>query len=125
MAFWMEERRYVSTIMLVLLTLQIFWVSSLPGSSGKVEIPFLAIAYHFCAFFLFGFFVFFTIKDSKKTGKKYFFLALFFSLLYAISDEFHQSFVPFRDASARDVFTDFLGAIVSIFIGNFISRKSS
>lgn len=32
------------------------------------------------------------------------------ALLYAVSDEVHQSFTPDRDASAFDVLTDFVGA---------------
>ena len=126
MVLWIEKRRYVSVIMLVLLAAQIFWVSSLSGSTpGKTEIPFVAITYHFCAFFLFGFFLFFSMKGNKKTKFTYVFLALFLSLLYAISDEFHQSFVPLRDASFADVATDFIGMSVSIFLGNFISKKSN
>jgi len=39
-----------------------------------------------------------------------FFLALLLAALYAASDEFHQSFVPGRDASVRDVTLDTCGA---------------
>jgi len=39
-----------------------------------------------------------------------FFLALLLAALYAASDEFHQSFVPGRDASVRDVMLDTCGA---------------
>ena len=125
MVLWIERRRIVSIIFTILLAIQIFWVSSLSSSGGGPEIPLVAIGYHFCAFFLFGFFIFFTIKGNKKTSKFYLILALAFSLLYAISDEFHQSFVPFRDASINDVFTDFIGMSVSIFLGNFMSKKSN
>jgi VanZ family protein len=37
-------------------------------------------------------------------------------LLYAISDEFHQSFVPSREASPVDVLIDSAGAAVGLFI---------
>ena len=125
MVLWIERRRIVSIVMFILLAIQIFWVSSLPGVKGQSEIPFLAVAYHFCAFFLFGFFIFFSIKGEKKTKFSYIAIALFLSLLYAFSDEFHQSFVPMRDASLNDVFTDFIGMGVSIFLANFMSKKSN
>ncbi len=35
---------------------------------------------------------------------------------YAASDEFHQSFVPSRTASARDVAIDLCGAVLSVMI---------
>jgi len=36
-----------------------------------------------------------------------------FATLYGVSDEFHQSFVPLRDASLGDVIADFLGATIA------------
>lgn len=41
---------------------------------------------------------------------------LFLSLLVANSDEFFQLFVPGRTSSVRDVFIDFLGAIVGVLL---------
>jgi VanZ family protein len=37
-------------------------------------------------------------------------LAAVLATAYGVSDEYHQSFVPGRDASARDVASDFAGA---------------
>jgi VanZ family protein len=36
--------------------------------------------------------------------------------LYGISDEIHQSFVPFRDAEVADVIADILGAVGGVFL---------
>jgi len=41
-------------------------------------------------------------------------LVVCFSLLYAISDELHQSFVPGRNADPRDVLADFIGIAVGL-----------
>lgn len=40
--------------------------------------------------------------------------ALAFSLLYAASDEWHQSFVPFREPRALDVGFDAAGALLAL-----------
>jgi VanZ family protein len=40
--------------------------------------------------------------------------AFVLTLLYAISDEFHQSFVPGRTARATDVLIDMAGATISL-----------
>ncbi len=40
--------------------------------------------------------------------------AIFFALLFGISDEFHQSFVPGRTASPWDALVDLLGAALAM-----------
>ncbi len=45
---------------------------------------------------------------KKSYGTK---VALVISILYGLSDEFHQTFVPTREGKPRDVFIDSLGAI--------------
>jgi VanZ family protein len=44
-------------------------------------------------------------------------------LLYAMSDEFHQSFVPTREASVRDVLIDGCGAALALFAIWLIGRR--
>lgn len=39
---------------------------------------------------------------------------LLVAVLYAVLDEYHQSFTPHRDASAFDVLTDFVGACATL-----------
>ena len=36
--------------------------------------------------------------------------------LYGISDEIHQYYVPFRDASIYDVFANVLGAVCGVYL---------
>ena len=39
---------------------------------------------------------------------------MLFSVAYAVSDEFHQSFVPSRDACGRDVLIDSCGVLIGV-----------
>jgi VanZ family protein len=48
-----------------------------------------------------------------KTNAGY--MAIFISILYGITDEFHQSFSPGRLPSLRDVIFDTIGAILAIY----------
>jgi VanZ family protein len=41
-------------------------------------------------------------------------MVVFFCMLYGISDEFHQSFIPGRTASLYDLAADTIGAIVTV-----------
>lgn len=48
-----------------------------------------------------------TIKKQPRSGLL---LIFFFCLLYGISDEFHQSFIPGRSPSLADIIADVSGA---------------
>lgn len=50
----------------------------------------------------------------KYTTKQRIILAFLFIILYAISDEFHQSFINSRNGSARDVCIDTFGCAMGI-----------
>jgi VanZ family protein len=95
--------------------------SSVPGAGGVFLL--LPIAYHFVVFFLFSFFLLATIKGNKKLKTSYLIIVLIFSVIYAISDEFHQSFVPGRNADIKDVLTDSVGIILSLLISIYIEKK--
>ncbi len=43
-------------------------------------------------------------------------LAVVLSTVYGVSDEFHQSFVPGRDATAWDVLKDAVGALIGVWL---------
>ncbi len=55
--------------------------------------------------------------------KKGYFLSIFLSFLYAISDEIHQYFVPARHFALTDIFIDTIGIILGIFLWNKIFNK--
>ena len=50
--------------------------------------------------------------DVKSSHKFLFMVAVVFSTLYGLSDEFHQSFVPGRNAAIGDFVADAVGALI-------------
>jgi VanZ family protein len=52
------------------------------------------------------------------------FLAIAFTVVYGLTDEFHQSFVPGRDASGWDLLADALGAIVAVVLTGLLLRRT-
>jgi len=64
----------------------------------------------------------------KMTAVKFFVLVSGFSLLYAASDEFHQTFVANRDGNIRDILIDAAGIfLVTFYIlkkGGLCERKT-
>jgi VanZ family protein len=61
---------------------------------------------------------------SKKEPGSYLFPVLI-TVLYGISDEFHQSFVPGRDSAAIDVMFDAIGAMLGVAIVRLLYRLIS
>lgn len=63
--------------------------------------------------------------ENKKMSKRAI-LALIFCIIYAITDEFHQKFIPGRSAELRDVLIDTSGALIGILLTiavTFLVRK--
>ncbi len=59
-----------------------------------------------------------------KAEKKYYLLSWLLAVFYSATDEFHQSFVPGRHASAADVLVfDNFGAIAALTLHYFYWRK--
>jgi VanZ family protein len=52
-------------------------------------------------------------------------IVLFLCVLYAMSDEFHQSFVPSRTATARDVGIDSAGAFLGVALIRLLHRRTA
>lgn len=69
---------------------------------------------HFFAYLVLGIFVINAMRISGGNGIKGVILTLSICVLYAISDEVHQTFVPGRGPQVKDVFIDSAGAIVGI-----------
>ena len=119
----LEKNRALAVLLTVLMAIEIFYFSTLQGSTGTGQTISLAKVYHFVAFFLLAFFLLMSIKGKRKIKISYIIITLITSILYAISDEIHQIFVPLRNASMGDVLTDSLGICFAILIGLIISKK--
>ena len=63
------------------------------------------------------------VRGSGWTAGRSAFVALAISALYAVSDEFHQSFVPNRTPSALDVLIDTAGASSALIFSRLINKK--
>jgi len=123
---WLEKNRGVALSLTILIAIEIFHFSSIPGTIG-VDIgagAWIPRIYHFIVFFLFSFFLFITIKGDKKIKINYLLTTISISIIHAILDEVHQMFVPFRYSSVGDVLTNSLGIFSSILIYLYIDKKN-
>jgi VanZ family protein len=56
------------------------------------------------------------LAAESSVNRRSFMVAVILAWLYALSDEFHQSFVPGRSADWIDVLFDWLGAVVGAWL---------
>jgi VanZ family protein len=95
----------------------IFYLSSIPGNELGPDILIINLIKktgHFIIFSILAVLYLSTLKGRKAlvdTGNHLFLLSLFLAVLYAISDEYHQSFTPGRHSSGYDVIIDACGAL--------------
>ena len=81
---------------------------------------------HFSEYMILGFFSFsylsniFMKVNSHLNYKKTVILSQIFSVVYASTDEFHQTFVVGRDGNVIDLLIDSSGALVGIIISSII-----
>lgn len=78
---------------------------------------------HFFVYFILGILVLKALKQSGLGGHRVLIIALIICVLYAISDEFHQTFVPGRSGEIWDVVIDSLGSLLGIILYYYIDKK--
>jgi hypothetical protein len=98
--------------------LLIFLQSSRPSLNITPDWPFIDKVLHFVAYALLGalFLRAFNTTRIKHNLKLLIMLSVILSSLYGISDEIHQSFVPYRTADAMDALADILGSIAGVYL---------
>lgn len=103
---------------LILYALLIFLLSSI----SQIEVPYLGFDWwdkviHFVEYLVFGWLVFraMSTQPIALSGKWLYTTSILVSVLFAASDEYHQSFVPGRSADWFDLLADTLGTFVAVF----------
>lgn len=78
---------------------------------------------HFSVYLILGILTSNALRLNGVSGIKQFGFSLLICALYAMSDEFHQSFVPGRGPSLQDVLIDSSGATVGILLYQAFTQK--
>lgn len=94
----------------------IFWLSSQTSLPTPMLFMHQDKLAHLGAYFIMGILAWRFFKDYFDTPKTIILLSLCFCSLYGVSDEWHQSYVPGRDADVFDWFADTLGASIAIWV---------
>lgn len=116
--------KYFFVFQWILLSSVIFYLSN---QNSLDFIPQSILEYdkilHFIAYFSYGLSTLSMLISVKKTEKGLLTIGLILSVLFAITDEFHQFFVPNRIMDFYDVVADLFGIIFSILFFNLILKN--
>ncbi|MFH1478631.1 MAG: VanZ family protein [Candidatus Omnitrophota bacterium] len=102
----------------------IFYLSSLTKVLPEVDIPSFDKVLHIVEYAIFSILALRAFRNSKREFvlKNLKLVAITISILYGMSDEFHQSFVPGRQCSIWDMLFDGIGSTIGvIFYGKYCS----
>jgi VanZ family protein len=94
----------------------IFFLSSRSSVEIGPEIPHIDKLYHMIIYFIFAILLWraFYYASSPSFQKRAIWLALLFTIIFGMSDEWHQLFVAFRHADVFDLLFDSLGASMAV-----------
>jgi len=101
----------------------IFYLSSQPGTDTPLLFPGQDKLFHMAAFGILGFFLMGGMKTRSsgyRTGQVWFVVVLV--MLYGLLDEFHQYFVPGRDADIFDALADATGGLLGAWSMYYLTR---
>lgn len=110
----MKKYQFLYWIPSIVWMITIFILSSMTGSDLQNTFPFFSDFNwgHFVAFFILAI-TYYLALFKKVDHPKIFLIIIILSILYGITDEFHQYFVPTRVPDVRDLIADTIGAIVA------------
>ena len=129
----LKSKKIMAWIFLIVWATLIFFFSSQPSSDSSelsssildvinkilpfsLDLHTIRKLAHFTEFFILGLLTCNVANSYHKMNKISLISSILFCVLYAISDEFHQCFVPGRGPGIKDVFIDSLGSISAIII---------
>ncbi len=116
-------KKISSWVLVVLWSGIIFYFSSVPNLKisqfGFLDFV-LRKAAHITEYVVLCIFYIRALKNTTKlSDKKIYLFSVIFSIVYAITDEIHQSFVPTRNCNIFDLFFDTVG----VGLGKFVYKK--
>lgn len=111
----------------ILWTILIFVLSSIPDLSG----PDLGLSWqdkldHFVFYAIYGFLLYLAVRFQDRyewLTHAAWRVTVIFGVLYGITDEIHQYFVPGRSMDWRDVLADGLGIIAGATVAFYLLRR--
>ena len=125
MVYVFGQMKNLTLLVIVVYLLVIFYFSSIPVPKPLQNKPDILLHFLEYAGLGFLFYAYYSENFKKKIESGALLFSLIFIFLFAVSDEYHQSFIPGRVSDVKDVVVDFLGAFISLYFFSWINKKLS
>ena len=109
---WFERHNNVCWLLTLFIAIIIFYISSLTFEPSAGGFSINSYLYHFLAFLFFAGFLLISLLKGRL-NKKLFLIAIIIAVLYGISDEVHQLYVPGRHFAIIDIITNSIGILTA------------
>jgi len=120
---WLRFLRFWFPV--ILYSGMIYWVSDLPSLAPPLKWKYADKLFHILEYIPFGLLLTRAMNYTHQglSPGKVLWLVLLGSLLYGISDEFHQSFVEGRSSGMDDVVADTTGSVIGCLSFLFLRHR--
>jgi len=117
---WLEGNSRIAWALTISYMLLIFLISSIPYPEQPefLRDKHAPIVEHILEYSILGLLLLGSFRSTKRSEKQVAILAVSIGILYGISDEIHQLFVPGRYCEFIDVMADSLGSVIGVMVGN-------
>ncbi len=109
---YLEKNCWISWMITLIIAIIIFYLSS-KTFQGSSKTGNLSIIYHFFAFFFLAVFLLISLIKGEIKNRALFVTGIILAILYGVSDEIHQFFVPGRVFSIFDILTNSTGILLA------------
>lgn len=130
----MSKVQKISGALAVLWMIVIFYLSHQPGEESSQLSSFVATVFsliplpeeqlHYFIRKGAHVFAYFLLAVLLYAASRKWYVAMTLSILYAATDEFHQTFIPGRSGQISDVVIDTIGVVLGVFIFKAFVKKS-
>jgi len=111
----------------------LLWMGLIFALSARSTVPvppgltteLTSIAGHFCAYAVLSALLWWAIDPRAMPARQRMVLALAVAVMFGLTDEWHQSFVPGRNASLLDIAVDGIGAICGLVLVHWVTDRES
>jgi len=123
MISWFEKNRGISWIITIIMAVIIFYVSSSTLTGPTSGTGYMSYIYHFTAFSYLSLFLLISLTKGKPI-RDLIVLGILLAIIYGISDEIHQYFVPGRQSALKDILVNSIGIFITgIAYTNYCRKK--